>query len=122
MLSLLISALLAGFAGMGHAAEDGIYRGLTLPLPAQSADSRQKADVEASKEARLIRRYKEDIADCRKNVGGERKACESLVRSQAHSKARREVGHLPLILQRRSAPRRKARGRRAGRFHPGVPG
>ena len=121
MLSLLISALLAGFGGMVHAA-DGINRGLSLPFSAQSADSRKKADVEASKEARLIRRYKEDIADCRKNVGGERQACESLVRSRAHSKARREAGHLPLILQRRSVPRRKARDRRAARFHPVAPG
>jgi hypothetical protein len=55
-------------------------------------------------------------------VGGERQACESIVRSRAHSKARREAGRLPLILRARSAPRRKVRARRGARSRAGARG
>ena len=108
--SLLISALLVSLAGVVHA-EDEVRHGLALPFGAPSAESRKKADEDASREARLIRRYRADIADCRKNVGGERQACETIVRSRAQSKVRREAGRLPLILRARSVPRRKVRGR-----------
>lgn len=95
MTRLLFVALLWTFSTLAPAAEEP-RGGPALPFYAKP---QAKDDRDTAREDRLVRRFKADIADCRKNVGGMRQDCEREVRSRARTKLRRESA---AILQSRS--------------------
>jgi hypothetical protein len=85
MIRLVFFVFVWGFCTVAAAAEPA-KGGPALPF---SAPPKAKEEKDTVREDRTQRRFKADMADCRKDITGGRAECEREVRSKARTKARR---------------------------------